>query len=182
MAHPSRVVAMRNMLLVALAMSVSAQDRPAVTPDIHFTPTRHAVVEAMLQLADVTAADVVYDLGSGDGRIPIIAAQKYGARSVGIEIDARLVEQSQATAREADVADRVTFIRGDLFSTDLSRATVVTLYLSPSVNRRLEPKLRQELAPGTRVVSHQFPIPGWTPDERAKPDESEIFLYRIPPR
>lgn len=168
--------------MVALAMFFWGQDRPAVTPDIHFTPTRHAIVEAMLQLAGVTAADVVYDLGSGDGRIPIIAAQKYGARGVGIEIDARLVERSADAAREAGVADRVTFIQGDLFTTDLSRATVVTLYLSPSVNRRLEPKLRQELAPDTRVVSHQFPIPGWPPTTHARPDYSDIYLYRVPAR
>ena len=155
---------------------------PAITPDIHFTPTRHAIVEAMLQLAGVTAADIVYDLGSGDGRIPIIAAQKYGARGVGIEIDARLVEQSRQIAREAGVEDRVTFLRGDLFTADVSRATVVTLYLSPSVNRRLVPKLSRELAPGTRVVSHQFPIQDWTPTARIRPDYSDVYLYRVPPR
>jgi SAM-dependent methyltransferase len=169
-------------VMAAAALSGQVQQPPTPTPDIHFTPTRHAVVEAMLQLAGVTAGDVVFDLGSGDGRIPIIAAQKYGARGVGIEIDGRLVEQAQQTAREAGVADRVTFIRGDLFAADLRRATVVTLYLSPSVNRRLERKLGQELAPGTRIVSHQFPIPGWTPAARARPDFSDLYLYRVLPR
>ena len=170
------VTAMATMMSV-----VVAQDRAAVTPDVHFTPTRHAVVDAMLQLAGVTSNDVVYDLGSGDGRIPIIAAQKYGARGVGVEIDARLVEQARQTAREAGVEDRVEFIHGDLFAADLSRATVVTLYLSPSVNRRLEPKLSKELPPGTRVVSHQFPISGWTPAARVRPDYSDLYLYRVPP-
>jgi precorrin-6B methylase 2 len=169
--------------MACLAASAWAgQDAQAPTPDVHFTPTRHAVVVAMLELAGVTAADVIYDLGSGDGRIPIIAAQRFGARAVGIEIDARLVEQSRQTANESGVADRVTFVRGDLFAADLSGATVVTLYLSPSMNRRLEPKLAKELAPGTRVVSHQFPIPGWPPLARARPDFSEIYLYRVPAR
>ena len=166
--------------MATMTSVVVAQDRAAVTPDVHFTPTRHAVVDAMLQLAGVTSSDIVYDLGSGDGRIPIIAAQKYGARGVGVEIDARLVEQARQTAREAGVEDRVEFIHGDLFAADLSRATVVALYLSPSVNRRLEPKLAKELPPGTRVVSHQFPIPGWTLAGRVRPDFSEIYLYRVP--
>jgi 16S rRNA A1518/A1519 N6-dimethyltransferase RsmA/KsgA/DIM1 with predicted DNA glycosylase/AP lyase activity len=166
---------------VAAVSAWAAQDK-AATPDVHFTPTRHAVVDAMLQLAGVTSEDVVYDLGSGDGRIPIIAAQKYAARGVGIEIDARLVEQSRQTAREAGVGDRVAFIHGDLFTADLSQATVVTLYLSPSINRRLEAKLAAELKSGARVVSHQFPVPGWTPTTRARPDYSDIYLYRVPER
>lgn len=102
---------------------------PARPPDIHFTPTRHNVADAMLKLAGVTSADVVYDLGSGDGRIPIIAAQKYGATAVGVEIDPRLVEISWRIANEAEVAHKVSFIVGDLFATDLSKATVLTMYL-----------------------------------------------------
>jgi protein-L-isoaspartate O-methyltransferase len=171
------------MMGITVMTSVSiAQNKPAITPDIHFTPTRHAVVDAMLQLAKVTPTDVVYDLGSGDGRVPIIAAQKYGARAVGVEIDLVLVEQARRTARDAGVADRVEFIHGDLFAAELSRATVVVLYLSPSVNRRLAPKMEKELAPGTRVVSHQFPVPGWTPTARTRPDYSDIYLYRVPAR
>jgi SAM-dependent methyltransferase len=149
-------------------------------PDIHYTPTRHAIADAMLRLAKVTGHDVVFDLGSGDGRIPIIAAQKYGARGVGIEIDARLVERARANARDAGVADRVTFIHGDLFATDLSDATVVTLYLSPRVNVRLEPQLRR-LRPGTRIVSHQFPLGTWEPDERRYVDEAELMLWTVRP-
>jgi SAM-dependent methyltransferase len=141
------------------------------------------VADAMLQLAGVTASDVVYDLGSGDGRILVLAAQKYGARGVGIEIDPKLVQRSRAIAREAEVADRVRFIEGDLFEADISPATVVTLYLSTSVNRRLEPKLRAELRPGTRIVSHQFPIGSW-PAAKTVPaeDGTDLFLWIIPAR
>jgi cyclopropane fatty-acyl-phospholipid synthase-like methyltransferase len=149
------------------------------TPDIHFTPTRHTVADAMLTLARVSAEDVVYDLGSGDGRITIIAAQKYGARGVGIEIDPRLVAVARQLAREGGVEDKVTFIEGDLFTADITRATVVTLYLSASINARLEAKLKRELRPGARIVSHQFPIGHWTPDERTRVDFSELFLWKI---
>ena len=150
-------------------------------PDIHYAPTRHSVADAMLRLANVAANDIVYDLGSGDGRIPIIAAQKYGARGVGIEIDAALVERARANAHEAGVSSRVTFIHGDLFQADLSAATVITLYLVARLNARLEPKLRQ-LAPGTRIVSHQFPIGQWPPDRRIVIDTSDLLLWTVPPR
>ena len=132
----------------------------------------------MLQLAGVGPSDVVYDLGSGDGRIPIIAAQKYGARGVGIEIDPKLVELSWRIANEAQVADRVKFIVGDLYETDFSQATVVTTYLSPSIMKLLQPRLRA-LKPGTRIVSHQFSMPGWEPDRRLQVDEAELLLWII---
>jgi SAM-dependent methyltransferase len=153
---------------------VAPQDR-----DVHFTPTRHFVAEAMLQLAGVTRDDVVYDLGSGDGRIVIIAAQKYGARGVGVEIDPKLVELARQNARDGEVADRVTFIQGDLFTADISPATVVTLYLSGSINKRLEPKLKAELRPGSRIVSHQFRIGDWPPEKAIRPDFSDVFLWVI---
>jgi SAM-dependent methyltransferase len=162
----------------------AAPQQPARTPDIFFTPTMEAVADAMLRLAKVTSADVVYDLGSGDGRIVILAAQKYGARGVGIEIDARLVGISRQVAREGEVVDRVSFIEGDLFTADISEATVVTLYLSPGVNRRLEPKLKRELRPGTRIVSHQFTIGEWAPDKtiRSEDDRTNLYLWTVPPR
>jgi SAM-dependent methyltransferase len=166
-------------VLAAVLLLGGLAQQPARTPDIHFTPTRHNVADAMLRLAGVGPADVVYDLGSGDGRIPIIAAQKYGARGVGIEIDPVLVERSWQVANEAEVASRVTFITGDLFTADLSQATVVTAYLSPHIMKMLEPKLRA-LAPGTRIVSHQFPMTGWQPDRRLKVDESELLLWIVP--
>ncbi len=164
-------------MAAALLLTLLVQ-QPARTPDIHFTPTRHNIADAMLKLAGVGPADVVYDLGSGDGRIPIIAAQKYGARGVGIELDPRLVDQSLATAVEAEVAGKVSFIVGDLFTADLDAATVVTCYLSPQVMKMLESKLRA-LRPGTRIVSHQFPMPGWEPDRRLKVDEAELLLWTV---
>jgi len=162
----------------ALAAVLVLLQQPLRTPDIHFTPTRQNIADAMLRLANITADDVVYDLGSGDGRIPIIAAQKYGARGVGIEIDPRLVEISWRIANEAEVANRVSFIVGDLFEADLSKATVVTMYLSPSIMKILEPRLRA-LKPGTRIVSHQFSMPGWIPDRRIQVDESELLLWVV---
>ena len=161
-----------------MARHQSRVEGPARTPDIHFSPTRHNIADAMLKLANVTGDDVVYDLGSGDGRLPIIAAQKYGAKGVGIEIDPRLVEISWRIANEAEVANRVSFIVGDLFEADLSKATVVTMYLSPSIMKILEPRLRA-LKPGTRIVSHQFSMPGWIPDRRIQVDESELLLWVV---
>jgi SAM-dependent methyltransferase len=175
-----------GMLAAAFAVTGSANasgarsQRPARAPDIYFAATRQPVADAMLQLAGVTATDLVYDLGSGDGRIVILAAQKYLARGVGVEIDPMLVEASRRTAREGGVEQQVTFVEGDLFSADLSRATVVTLYLSASLNASLEPKLRRELKPGARIVSHQFPIGGWAPDKTVRAvDGTDLFLWTI---
>ena len=166
-------------LAFGFAPDVPAQ-RPSRVPDIHFTPTRHVIADRMLQLAHVTTSDIVYDLGSGDGRIPIIAAQKYGARGVGVEIDPALVALARQNAVDAEVADRVTFIEGDLYTADVRDATVVTAYLSPNIMKQLESKLRTELRPGARIVSHQFPMGGWEPDERVQVEESELFLWRVP--
>ena len=163
--------------------SLSPQSRQSPpspqTPDIYFAGTPQRIADAMLTLARVTPDDVVYDLGAGDGRIVILAAQKYGARGVGVEIDPRLVAISRQVAREGEVADRVTFIEGDLFTADISAATVVTLWLSDSVNRRLEAKLKRELRPGARIVSHQFPIGTWTPEQTIDVEGKRIFLWRI---
>ena len=161
--------------LAATLLLIAPQTR---MPDIHFTPTRHNIADAMLRLANVTPGDVVYDLGSGDGRIPIIAAQKYGAKAVGIEINPDLVEISWQIANQAEVANKVSFIVGDLFEADLSPATVITTYLSTSIMKMLEPKLRA-LKPGTRIVSHQFPMARWQPDKRLKVDEAEIMLWVV---
>ncbi|MBY0497670.1 MAG: class I SAM-dependent methyltransferase [Cyanobacteria bacterium] len=164
--------------LSGILLAALVQQGPARTPDIHFSPTRHNIADAMLKLAKVTADDVVYDLGSGDGRIPIIAAQKYGAKAVGIEIDPRLVEISWQIANQAEVANRVSFVVGDLFEADLGKATVITMYLSPSITKVLEPKLRA-LKPGTRIVSHQFEMPQWVPDQRIQVDEAELLLWVV---
>jgi len=166
--------------MAGLALGGAAQ-APTRTPDIHYTPTRQNVAEAMLELAVVTKDDVVYDLGSGDGRLPILAAQLHGARGVGIEIDPKLVAIARANAREAGVSDRVAFIEGDLLTADISAATVVTLYLSTSLMRQIEPKVKSELRPGTRIVSHQFWFQGWPADRTRRVDASELFLWTLKP-
>ncbi|HWS89341.1 MAG TPA: class I SAM-dependent methyltransferase [Pyrinomonadaceae bacterium] len=168
---------------VALALGVSALTRSQKRqPDAPFVPSTDEITEAMLELADVTKDDVVYDLGSGDGRVVITAAQKYGARGVGVEIDTRLVRESRENARKAGVADRVRFIRQDLFKTDISRATVVTLYLRPEVNLRLRPKLLRELKPGARVVSNTFDMGDWVPNKKQAVGLESIYYWLIPPK
>jgi ubiquinone/menaquinone biosynthesis C-methylase UbiE len=138
------------------------------------------VVDEMLELADVGPGDVVYDLGSSDGRIVIRAAEKYGARAVGYELDSSLVAQARRKARDEGVADRVTFHREDLFRADLSEATVVALYLLRSLNLKLRPKLLRELDPGDRVVSHDFDMKEWEPDEVTDMFAHRVYLWRIP--
>lgn len=136
--------------------NVHAQLQPQQRPsDAPYVPTPNSVVKAMLKLAKVSNKDVVYDLGSGDGRIPITAA-KIGASAVGIEINPKLVQQCQENAKKAGVSDRVQCLQQDLFQTDLKKATVVTLYLLPEINQKLYPKLLKELKPGTRIISHAF--------------------------
>ena len=163
-----------------LIAQAGSQPEPQRAPDTFFGTTRQPVVDGMLRLAKVTADDVVYDLGSGDGRIVVIAAQKYGARAVGIELDPRLVALSRQIAADSGVAPRTTFVEGDIFKADISAATVVTLYLSASVNLDLEPKLKKELRKGTRIVSHQFPIGRWTPTETLQVDGANVFLWVVP--
>jgi SAM-dependent methyltransferase len=148
--------------------------------DVPFVRTPTGVVDTMLSVANVTADDVVYDLGSGDGRIPIRAARTYGARAVGIEIKSDLVDAARVNAREAGVSDLVTFRQGDLFEADISEATVVTLYLVPSVNLRLRPKLFRELEPGTRVVSHDFDMDEWVPDTTIQSGDDVVYRWTIP--
>ena len=170
-------------VFVALALTAAAAGTGLIaqTPDIHYVPTPDAVVSAMLDLAGVTGADLVYDLGSGDGRIVIEAARKYGARAVGIELDPELNKKAARNAEKAGVGGKVTFVRADFFKTDLSDASVVTLFLSPSINARLQPKFRRELKPGTRIVSHRFPMPpDWKPDRDLTVKGTHVFLWTIP--
>ncbi|HEV2145909.1 MAG TPA: methyltransferase domain-containing protein [Longimicrobiaceae bacterium] len=148
--------------LAALLPGAAAAQRPV--SEAPYVPTPMEVVHEMLALAAPGPDDVVYDLGSGDGRIPIEAARLYGARGVGIDLDARLVQRAEENAREAGVAGRVRFVHGDLFAADLRPATVVTLYLPASVNLKLRPILLEQLRPGTRVVSHSFSMGDWAPD------------------
>lgn len=150
-------------------------------PDVKFVPTPQNVVEAMLEMARVTSADIVYDLGSGDGRIPITAARTYGARGVGIEVDAFYLRDAYDNARKAGVGDRVRFVHGDLFTADISEATVVTLFLLPQVNARLLPKLTRELRPGTRIVSHQYHFGDeWPPVRTQELDGLTIYFWVVP--
>ena len=153
---------------------------PARVPDVPFEPTDEIVAYEMLQLAGATDRDVIYDLGSGDGRIPVLAAQKYGARAVGVEIDPRLVDIARQVARDAGLEERIAFIEGDVFNARIAEATIVTLCLSERVNAQLEPKLRRELRPGTRIVSRRFPIGSWAPERTVRAhDGSELFLWTV---
>jgi SAM-dependent methyltransferase len=149
--------------------------------DVRYEPTPMPIVRALLELGEVGPRDVVYDLGSGDGRIPITAAREFGARGVGIEIDPALVTQAQANAREAGVADKVEFRLGNMYQADVRSATVVTLFLHPGPNLKLREKLRSDLQPGSRVVSYVWDMGGWTPTEVRRVNEHRIFLWRIPP-
>jgi SAM-dependent methyltransferase len=156
---------------------------PRSKPDVVYVPTPQPVVDAMLDLAKVGRSDVVYDLGSGDGRVVITAARKYGAHGVGIEIDPALVKKARENAAAAGVADRVRFVTQNLFAADITKASVVTLYLLQSLNEKLRPKLVRELKPGTRVVSHVFNMgPEWPPAKTIEVDRSRVFLWSIPER
>jgi SAM-dependent methyltransferase len=171
-------------IVAVLATAVppaAAQREAAPTPDIHYVPTSGGVTDAMLKLAKVTPNDVVYDLGSGDGRIVIAAAKKYGARGVGIELDPKLIKTATKNALKAGVADKVTFLQADLFKTDFSDATVVTLYLSNSINRRLASILQRQLKPGARIVSHRFDMGDWKPEADVRLEGTHVYLWTIGP-
>jgi SAM-dependent methyltransferase len=159
---------------------VHAQAPRLHAPDAPYVPTPQPVVDAMLEFASVTANDVVYDLGSGDGRIPITAAEKYGARGVGIEIDPFMVSQAEGNRARSPARDRVQFVNADLFDTDLREATVVTLFLFPRINARLVPKLRRELRRGSRIVAHHFDLgPEWPADDSRDVNGLMIYLWRV---
>ena len=149
--------------------------------DVMWLPTPDAMVERMLRMAKTTSSDVVYDLGAGDGRLPIVAAKAFGATAVGIEYDGDLVALARRNAERAGVAGKVTIIRGDIFKEDFSRATVVTLYLLPDLNQQLRPSLLA-MKPGTRVVSHAWDMGEWEPDATSRIGESEAFLWIVPAR
>lgn len=187
-----RTVFLASALIVGLTLSPAAQQAAQQTetrrtPDVIFVPTPQEVVDVMLKIAKVTKDDVVYDLGSGDGRIPITAAKTYGARAVGIDIDPDRIREANESLKTNAAADRtllsrVRFLNQDLFTTDISEATVVTLYLLPSLNLKLIPKLNKELKPGTRVVSHAFDMgPNIKPDiEPVNVNGRTVYYYTIP--
>lgn len=170
-------------LLALLASPLYAQQAPPPIlrpPDVVFVPTPQEVVDAMLKMARIGGKDVLYDLGSGDGRIPITAAKAYGARAVGIEIDPQRIIEANANVKLAGVGDRVRFLNQDLFKTDLREATVVTLYLQPALNLRLIPKLNAELKPGTRVLSHVFDMGKAKPRETIAVRARTVYMWTTP--
>ena len=181
------------LLVSALAIAAAAGgcdqasmpgEAPSRPPDVPFEPTPQHVVPEMLKLAQVGANDVVYDLGCGDGRIVIAAVKQFGARGVCVDIDPRRIRESRANAERAGVAERILFLNQDLFETDIGQATVVTLFLWPSVNLKLRPKLWLELKPGTRVVSYVHSMGDWRPaeaiDVQGARGPRKVFLWVIP--
>ena len=156
--------------------------KPLRDPDVIYVPTPFAVVDAMLDLAQVKPGDVLYDLGSGDGRIPVIASARYGIRAVGIDINPTRIAEARTNAAEAKLTGRVTFRNEDLFETDISEATVVTLYLLPELNDKLRPRLLRMLKPGTRIVSHAFGMTDWKPEATREVEGTTVYLWRIPQR
>jgi len=169
-------------VIVTPAVAQTATQAPLRSPDVIFVPTPQEVVDAMLKVAKLTASDVLYDLGSGDGRIPITAAKTYGARAVGIDIDPQRIREATENAKAAGVTDKVKFLNQDLFTTDISEASVVTLYLLPSLNVKLMPKLMKELKPGTRIVSHAFDMGDWKPEQTLNVNGRTIYYWTIPRR
>jgi ubiquinone/menaquinone biosynthesis C-methylase UbiE len=148
-----------------------------------YVPTPEAVVEAMLKAAKVGPNDVVYDLGCGDGRIVVSAVRDFGAkRGIGVDIDPERIREARENVKQAKVGDRVKIVEGDLFTMDFKDATVVTLYLLPSLNLKLRPKLLSELRPGTRIVSHAFDMGDWAPEQTLQVDGKTVYLWTVPAR
>ena len=166
-------------LLMCAALGVTAGAHAQFNFDVPYVPTPPVVVEEMLRLADVRAEDFVIDLGSGDGRVVIAAVKKFGARGIGVDLDPDRIQESEYNAGVAGVTDRVEFQRQDLFKFDISRASVITMYLLPSVNTRLRPRLLSELKPGTRIVSHDFDLGDWAPDAKSTVRKN-VFLWIVP--
>lgn len=172
-------------LVACAAAQVSTPPQLSTPPlDVPYVPTPEPVVAQMLKMAQIRPGDVVYDLGSGDGRIVITAARQYGTRGVGFDIDPARIREAKANAEKSGVSDKVTFVQEDIFKADIRPATVVTLYLLPDINLRLRPKLLQDLRPGTRVVSHNYDMGDWTPLETARltvsGSEHTVYFWVVP--
>jgi len=171
---------MIRMLLAAAVLCGGCADAQIRHPDVIYVPTPQEVVEDMLRLVDLKKGDVLYDLGSGDGRIPVTAAKKYGVRAVGIDIDPYRIEEARENARKAGVTGLVEFRNQDLFKSSFTEATVITLYLLPELNVRLQPRLLAELKPGTRIVSHAFGMGDWQPEKKLESKGRTIYFWTIP--
>jgi SAM-dependent methyltransferase len=179
-----RAIAAATLAFFLCATVASAQTAAPATaeprrPDVIFVPTPEDVVDEMLKVANVTGKDVLYDLGSGDGRIPITAAKRFGTRGLGIDIDPDRIKEANENLRKAGVGDKVKFVQGDLFELDLSPATVITLYLLPALNLKLRPKLLK-LKPGTRIVSHDFDMGDWKPEKHVKVGTRSVYFWTVP--
>jgi hypothetical protein len=181
------------LILFAVALRVAAADLEPVKNAGPYVPSPQSVVSDMLRYADVNAGDFLIDLGSGDGRIVLTAAKVFGARGFGVEIKEDLVKRANDAARKEGLADRVKFLKQDLFKTDISQATIVTMYLLPDTVNLLKDKFLAELRPGTRIVSHDYPLTGWIPEKYVQMDLEEkvqisgvtttlIYLYVVPAR
>ena len=164
--------------LIALPLGAQYDDYPVSVP---YVPTPPEVVEAMLKLAGVKKGDVVYDLGCGDGRIVVMAAEKFGARAVGIDVNPERIKEAEENAKKAGVTDRVKFIQQDMYEADVHEASVVTLYLLTSANMKLRPKLLSQLKPGSRVVSQSFDMGDWKPDKEILAEGRRVYLWVVPP-
>jgi len=185
------VAAVLALCAAAPALAQGAEEKDNIAGP--YVPTPWVIVDEMLKLAGIRGEDVVYDLGSGDGRLVITAAKRFGARGVGVELQTELVEMARTAAKHEGVADRVKFVQGDLFETDIKDASVVMLYLLPRFVTRLVPRLRAELRPGTRIVSHDYPLAPWPPDRELSMDVAEkemisgtswtrLYYYVVPAR
>src|SRR5262245_32419208 len=183
MKNKVKVILFLSLFLFGVVANTTAQDsKPALrSQDVVFVPTPNEVVDAMLKVAKAGSGDIVYDLGSGDGRIPITAVQKFGVeRAVGIDINPERIHEAEANAKAAGIEGRVQFLNQDLFETKISDATVVTLYLLESLNIKLLPKLLRDLRPGTRVVSHAFSMGSWKPQQTLNVDGRTVYFWIIP--
>ena len=165
---------------IGLLAIIACANTFCTAQDVVYVPTRQVVVDAMLDLAKVTENDIVYDLGCGDGRIVITAARSYGATGTGIDINPKRIREANRNAANAGVTDKVQFIQANLFESDVSEASVVTLYLLNSLNMKLRPILLEQLKPGTRIVSHAFHMGDWAPEQTIKVDGATVYLWTVP--
>ncbi|MBI4893447.1 MAG: class I SAM-dependent methyltransferase [Acidobacteria bacterium] len=165
--------------IFALALPAAAQYDESLGGDVPYVPTPPAVVEGMLKLGRIQSSDFVIDLGCGDGRIVVMAAQKFGARGIGFDLNPTRIEEANENAKKASVTDQVKFIEKNLFEADVSQATLVTLYLLPDVNLRLRPRLLSQLKTGARIVSHSFDMGDWKPDAKTEINGKTLYLWEV---
>ena len=170
----------KNWLIALFVVACTGAYAQQPDLDVPYVPTKQEVVEEMLKIAGVKAGDVVYDLGCGDGRIVITAAKEFGATGIGVDLNPQRIKEANENAKAAGVTDKVRFVEGNLFDFDFSEASVVTLYLLPSVNLKLRPKLLEELKPGSRIVSHDFDMGDWEAEKVVEVGNDTIYFWTVP--